>query len=159
VRYIPASCIVAASRARTSSLNSSTACRFQHPAVDAKIRLLRPCLDLPGCGGRRWSLERHSIPQPSTSSCAGSSPPWLPGGSSCSGGEMGPNSDLDLLVVMPDCVHRRRIAQAIYLCLLGLGVAKDVVVVTESDVRDHGENPSLVLFPALREGRELYRAA
>lgn len=74
-------------------------------------------------------------------------------------GEMGPNSDLDLLVIMPDGVHRRRTAQTIYRSLTGLGIAKDVVVATESDVRDYGNNPSLVLFPALREGREIYHAA
>lgn len=73
-------------------------------------------------------------------------------------GEMGPNSDVDLLVVMPDGIHRRRTAQAIYQSLLGCGLAKDIVVVTESDVRDYGDNPSLVLYPALREGREVYRA-
>lgn len=74
-------------------------------------------------------------------------------------GQMGPNSDLDILVVMPDGVHRRHTAQDIYRGLLGMGIAKDVVVVTESDIRDYGDNPSMVLFPALREGRELYRAA
>ncbi len=73
-------------------------------------------------------------------------------------GQMGPHSDLDLLVVMPDGIHRRRTAQAIYLGLSGLGIAKDIVVVTESDVRTYGDNPSLVLFPALREGREIYSA-
>lgn len=73
-------------------------------------------------------------------------------------GQMGPHSDVDLLVVMPDGIHRRRTAQAIYLGLSGLGIAKDIVVVTESDVRTYGDNPSLVLFPALREGREIYRA-
>jgi predicted nucleotidyltransferase len=73
-------------------------------------------------------------------------------------GEMGPNSDVDLLVIMPDGIHRRRTAQAIYSSLKGLGLAKDIVVATEGDVRDYGDNPSLVLCPALREGRELYRA-
>jgi len=74
-------------------------------------------------------------------------------------GVMGPRSDLDVLVVMPDGVHRRRTAQAIYRSLSRLGVAKDVVVVTQSDVREHGENPSLVLCPALQHGKELYNAA
>ena len=37
-------------------------------------------------------------------------------------------------------------------------IAKDIVVVTESDVQNHGGNPSLVLYPALREGKEIYRA-
>ena len=73
-------------------------------------------------------------------------------------GQMGAHSDVDLLVVMPDGIHRRRTAQAIYLSLNGTGIAKDIVVVTESDVRMYSDNPSLVLFPALREGREIYRA-
>jgi len=72
-------------------------------------------------------------------------------------GQMGAHSDVDLLVVMPDGIHRRRTAQAIYLSLNGTGIAKDIVVVTESDVRMYGDNPSLVLFPALQEGREIYR--
>jgi predicted nucleotidyltransferase len=72
--------------------------------------------------------------------------------------QMGPQSDLDLLVVMPDGVHRRRTAQAVYKSLGGLGFAKDVVVVTESDLQQFGQNPSLVIFPALQQGKELYHA-
>lgn len=72
---------------------------------------------------------------------------------------MGPDSDLDLLVVVPDGVHRRRTAQTIYRSLRGVGFAKDVVVVTESDIREYGDNPSLVINPALNQGKELYRAA
>jgi len=74
-------------------------------------------------------------------------------------GTMGPDSDLDVLVVMPDGVHRRRTAQMIYRSLAGLGVAKDVVVVTESDIREYGDNPSMVLHPALQQGKELYHVA
>ncbi len=74
-------------------------------------------------------------------------------------GQMGPHSDVDLLVIMPDGVHRRRTAQGLYLALAGLGVAKDIVVVTESDVSQYGDDPSLIIHPALKEGRELYRAS
>jgi predicted nucleotidyltransferase len=74
-------------------------------------------------------------------------------------GRMGEDSDLDLLVIVPDGAHRRRTAQVIYRSLRGLGIAKDIVVATESDVQNHGGNPSLVLYPALREGKEIYRAA
>jgi uncharacterized protein len=74
-------------------------------------------------------------------------------------GQMGPRSDVDLLVVMPDGVHRRQTAQRLYRALAGLGLAKDIVVVTESDVRQFADEPSLVVRPALREGRELYRAS
>jgi predicted nucleotidyltransferase len=73
--------------------------------------------------------------------------------------EMGPDSDLDVLVIVRDGVHRRRTAQAAYRSLKGIGLAKDVIVVTESDVRKHSDNPSLVLCPALRQGREIYHAA
>lgn len=73
-------------------------------------------------------------------------------------GQLGPNSDLDILVVMPDGVHRRQTAQTLYRHLPAIGMGKDIVVVTESDVRDYGENPSLVLYPALREGKEVYAA-
>ena len=73
-------------------------------------------------------------------------------------GQMSSKSDLDVLVVMPDGIHRRRTAQSIYRNLAGLGVAKDILVVTETDVKQHGENTSLALYPALREGKELYHA-
>jgi len=74
-------------------------------------------------------------------------------------GAMSKNSNLDVLVVMPDGAHRRRTAQTVYRSLRGLGFAKDIVVVTESDIRNYGENPSLVIYPALRQGKELYHAA
>ena len=72
---------------------------------------------------------------------------------------MRPDSDLDVLVVVADGMHRREAARRLYGALWDLGVPKDVVVVTESDVVQHGDNPSLVIRPALEEGRELYRAA
>jgi predicted nucleotidyltransferase len=71
-------------------------------------------------------------------------------------GEMGPNSDLDVLVIMLDGIHRRRTAQEIYRHMWGFGVAKDIVVVTESDVREYGMNPYMIIKSALEEGRELY---
>ena len=73
-------------------------------------------------------------------------------------GEMGPNSDLDVLVIMPDGTHRRKTAQEIYRRMWGFGFAKDIVVVTESDVRAYGMNPYMIIKNALEEGRELYHA-
>jgi predicted nucleotidyltransferase len=74
-------------------------------------------------------------------------------------GELGPDSDLDVLVVMPDGVHRGRTAEEIYRQLWGFGVAKDIVVVTDSDVLKYSDDPFRVIKCALEEGRELYRAA
>ncbi len=74
-------------------------------------------------------------------------------------GEMGLDSDLDTLVIMPDGSHRGKTAQEIYRHLWGLGFAKDIVVITESDIREHATNPSLVIKEALETGKELYRKA
>jgi predicted nucleotidyltransferase len=74
-------------------------------------------------------------------------------------GEMGGDSDLDVLVVMPDGTHRRQTAQAIYRHMWGFGFAKDIVVVTESDLQAFGANPSMILKNALEEGRELYHVS
>lgn len=73
-------------------------------------------------------------------------------------GAMNENSDLDLLIVMPEGAHRRDTAKKVYRALRGLGLSKDIIVVTERDVAEHKENPSLVLKPAMEEGRELYAA-
>lgn len=73
-------------------------------------------------------------------------------------GAMTGNSDLDLLVITQDGTHRRRAAQSAYKALRGIGVAKDIVVVTQADVEEYGADPSLILKTALTEGREIYHA-
>jgi len=70
-------------------------------------------------------------------------------------GEMGPNSDVDLLVVKSG-VHRRRTAQTIYVSLFGVGQAVDVVVVTPEDIERYKDSFALVIEPALREGKVVY---
>ncbi|MBI3947291.1 MAG: nucleotidyltransferase domain-containing protein [Armatimonadetes bacterium] len=71
-------------------------------------------------------------------------------------GEMRPDSDVDVLVVVSEGTHRRHAAQAVYRHLIGFEHPVDVVVATESDLRELGDNFSLVYYPALREGREIY---
>lgn len=71
-------------------------------------------------------------------------------------GEMGPNSDLDILVVVPAGAHRRKTAQQIYRNTIDIGFAIDVVVVTEEDVKQYSDNPGMVIGAALAEGRDLY---
>lgn len=70
-------------------------------------------------------------------------------------GEMGPHSDMDLLVVKSG-VHRRRLAQAIYLNLVGVGQAVDVIVVTPEDLERYRHAIGLIIEPALQEGRVVY---
>lgn len=71
-------------------------------------------------------------------------------------GEGGPNSDLDLLVVKSGLTHRGRLAEAIYMNLIGVGEAVDVVVVTPEDVEQYKDCHALVIKPALQEGRVIY---
>ncbi len=71
-------------------------------------------------------------------------------------GEMGPNSDLDILVVMPSGVHRRKTARSIYRNLIGVGFAADIVVVTEQDIELYHDNIGMVIKPAIEQGKLLY---
>jgi len=68
------------------------------------------------------------------------------------------NSDIDLMVVVPSGVHRRKTAQNIYRNLIGLGFAVDIVVVTEDDVEKYRDNDALVIRRALAEGRLIHAA-
>lgn len=74
-------------------------------------------------------------------------------------GQVGPHSDVDILVVMPNGIQHRQTTRQIRRALADLEISKDVIVVTESDVRRFGSDPSLVIRPALAEGKELYLAA
>ena len=67
-------------------------------------------------------------------------------------GTMGPNSYVDLLVIKTGA-NRLALTGEIYRHLHGAGEVVDVVVVTPEDVERYGENPSLVIAPALQEGR------
>lgn len=73
-------------------------------------------------------------------------------------GQLGPNSDVDVMVVKSG-VHRRKLAGDIYMKLYGVGQAVDVVVVTPEDIERYGKCPALVIEPALREGRLVYDAS
>ena len=72
--------------------------------------------------------------------------------------EAGRYSDIDVLVVVPEGMHRRRTAQLIYRRLLGFGLPVDVVVATRADMERYSDSPGLVYREALKDGRELYAA-
>ena len=71
-------------------------------------------------------------------------------------GDMGPNSDVDLLVVKSGVVHRGQLAGDIYMNLIGVERAVDVVVVTPEDIERYKDSIALVIRPALREGKVIY---
>jgi predicted nucleotidyltransferase len=72
--------------------------------------------------------------------------------------DIGPDSDIDLLVIMPEGTQRRATAQKLYREISGVGIPFDVLVATPSDILKHKDNIGLIYRSALREGREVYAA-
>lgn len=73
-------------------------------------------------------------------------------------GDMGPHSDVDLLLIKSGVKHRGQVEERIYMKLFGVDVPVDVVVVTPEDVARIGDRVGSVIRPALREGQEIYAA-
>ncbi|MBI2322118.1 MAG: nucleotidyltransferase domain-containing protein [Chloroflexi bacterium] len=70
--------------------------------------------------------------------------------------EAGPQSDVDLLVVLPHVPDKRRAAIGILRLLKDRPVPVDVIVTTPDEIARRGNLVGSVLRPALREGRVLY---
>lgn len=66
------------------------------------------------------------------------------------------DSDVDLLVVLPEVADKRQTAIAIHNALNDLPVAKDIIVTTPEEINRRGHLVSSILRPALREGKVLY---
>ena len=73
-------------------------------------------------------------------------------------GEAREESDIDLLVVKKGVPHRRRLAQEIYVSLIGIPVPVDVIVVTTEDVEELKDSIGTIIPAALTEGIEIYAA-
>ncbi len=74
-------------------------------------------------------------------------------------GEAGPDSDVDLLVVMPVSGSKRKIAVEIDLALAGSGLAKDIIVVTPEEFKRTRNVIGTIVYPAMREGKVMYERA
>lgn len=73
-------------------------------------------------------------------------------------GEMGPDSDVDLLVVKGGEFEWGRLVGDIYMNLHGVGHAVDVILVTPEQVERYRNTHCLIIAPALREGKVVYSA-
>ena len=67
-----------------------------------------------------------------------------------------PDSDIDLLVVMPDGTPRRRAMVEIGVRLPILDVDVDLLVATPSVLEKYQDTPALVYRQILRTGRDVY---
>ena len=72
-------------------------------------------------------------------------------------GEMGPDSDLDIMVVTA-CDHRRNTARKIRRQLFGIDANIDIIVAKPEDLDRYGDSIGLIYRPALRDGKVLYAA-
>ena len=71
-------------------------------------------------------------------------------------GDPRPDSDADLLVVMKVRGSRRLKAARIDLALAGIGMPKDIVIVTPGEFARYRDVVGTVVYPAVREGMVLY---
>jgi len=71
-------------------------------------------------------------------------------------GEMGPNSDVDLLVIKGGNFGYHKLLGDIYMNLHGVEEAVDVILVTPEQVEKYKDTHCLVISPALKEGTEVY---
>lgn len=71
-------------------------------------------------------------------------------------GDARPDSDVDLLVVMHPNGSKRARAVEIYGLLAGMGVPKDVIVVTPEEFEAYRDAPGTVIRTARQEGKVLY---
>lgn len=72
--------------------------------------------------------------------------------------DMGPHSDVDLLIIKQG-VDLRRLTAKVYRRLHGVGAAVDAIMVTPEDVERYKDSHALIIKPALREGRVVYESA
>jgi uncharacterized protein len=71
-------------------------------------------------------------------------------------GDAGPDSDVDLLVVMPLLGSKLEKQLEIRLALRSIQIAKDIVVTTPEEFQWRKEIPGTIERPAAREGKVLY---
>ena len=66
------------------------------------------------------------------------------------------DSDVDLLVVLPQVTNKRRTAVEIRRALADLPVCKDIIVATPEEIARRGDLVGTVLRLALQEGKVLH---
>jgi len=73
-------------------------------------------------------------------------------------GEQTPDSDVDLPVIMPMVDDRRGLRIAMRRRLSGMGLPKDIIVLTSDEFETKRVIPGTIAYPADEEGRVLYAA-
>lgn len=71
-------------------------------------------------------------------------------------GDADQGSDVDLLVVMPEANDRRPLAVAMRRALRGMGLPKDVLVLSRAEYEAERDIPGSLAYPASHDGTVLY---
>ncbi|HKZ92832.1 MAG TPA: nucleotidyltransferase domain-containing protein [Candidatus Limnocylindrales bacterium] len=71
-------------------------------------------------------------------------------------GDAGPDSDVDLLVVVASAPDPRELRIAMRSSLRDIPVPKDIFVTTPTQASENGDLVGTILRPALREGVTIY---
>jgi predicted nucleotidyltransferase len=74
-------------------------------------------------------------------------------------GDAGPDSDVDLLVVMAVTRRRLDLMVEVRLAVRGMGLAKDIAIVTPEEFEAYRDTVGTIVWPAVREGKVLYERA
>lgn len=75
-------------------------------------------------------------------------------------GEIKENSDLDVMVITGEEVQNSREESIrIRQALRGISMSMDILVITESRLKELGGVPGLIYYEALKEGEVVYQAA
>ncbi len=73
-------------------------------------------------------------------------------------GDAGPDSDADLLVIVDSVVDRRAMRVAMRRAVNGLGLPKDIILLTQDEYEARRQVPGIIPFWASRDGEVLYAA-
>ncbi len=71
-------------------------------------------------------------------------------------GDFKTDSDIDVMVIMPEGTHRRKTSQFLYRNIRGRKIPFDILVATPSDLEKHKNNEGLIYSTVLKEGLEVY---
>lgn len=75
-------------------------------------------------------------------------------------GQVGPNSDVDILVVVEDRVENcRQESVRIRKALKGISMPMDILVVRRRDLKKYSDTPGMIYASALKEGKVVYDKA
>jgi len=72
--------------------------------------------------------------------------------------EMSAYSDVDLLVIKDGKYDQNKITRDIYINMIGIEQAVDVILATPEQVEKYKDINYLIIAPALKEGKEIYHA-